>query len=174
MGFTPLDGLPMGTRSGSIDPAIVEFLMQKRDCTVGEVIKHLNKECGMLGLSCNSSDFRDLTENDSLSKENNKRAVDLFAYRIKKYIGEYSAVMNGLDCIVFTAGVGENTAYVRAKVCENMDYLGVEIDTNKNNNCARGRIVDISTDNSRVRILVVPTNEELVIAQETMRVLAKN
>lgn len=170
MGFTPLDGLPMGTRSGSIDPAIVEFLMDKTGKDVHQILKHLNKESGMLGLSGNSSDFRDLTMDGALEKENNRRAVDIFGYRVKKYIGEYSAVMDGLDVIVFTAGVGENTPYVRSKACENMDYLGVQLCPTKNANCPRGQIADISVDGSKVRILVIPTNEELVIAQETLRV----
>ncbi|MEG1527794.1 MAG: acetate kinase [Clostridia bacterium] len=173
MGFTPLDGLPMGTRSGSIDPAIVEFLMQKTNKTISQVLKHLNAECGMLGLSGNSSDFRDLTGEENLAKEYNKRAVDIFAYRVKKYIGEYSAVMNGLDCLVFTAGVGENTPYVREQACEDMDYLGIKLDLDKNNNCPRGQIVDLSAPTSKVKILVIPTNEELVIAQETQRVIKK-
>ncbi|HRX13418.1 MAG TPA: acetate kinase [Eubacteriales bacterium] len=170
MGFTPLDGLPMGTRSGSLDPAIVEFLMQKTGKDVHEVLKHLNKECGMLGLSGNSSDFRDLTCDGALNNPNNKRAVDIFAYRVKKFIGEYSAVMNGCDVIVFTAGVGENTPYVRGEACKDMQYLGVELDENKNENCPRGKIVDLSKDTSKVRVLVIPTNEELVIATETKRV----
>lgn len=171
MGFTPLDGLPMGTRCGSLDPAIIEFLMQKTGKSIKEVIAHCNKESGMLGLSENSSDFRDLTCGDALSHENNARAVNIFAYRVKKYIGEYSAVMNGLDCVVFTAGVGENTEYVRKMVCQNMDYLGLILDEEKNENCPRGQIVDISSKNSKVKVLVIPTNEELVIAQETKRII---
>jgi acetate kinase len=174
MGFTPLDGLPMGTRSGSLDPAIVEFLMAKTGKTVKEVINHLNKECGVLGLSGNSSDFRDLTEGGALDNENNKRAVDVFNYRVKKYIGEYSAVMNGLDVIVFTAGIGENTPYVREKSCEGLDYLGVQLDKTKNENCKRGVICDISAPSSKVKILVIPTNEELVIASETQRIVEEN
>lgn len=174
MGFTPLDGLPMGTRSGSLDPAIVEFLMAKTGKTVKEVINHFNKECGVLGLSGNSSDFRDLTEGGALENENNKRAVDVFSYRVKKYIGEYSAVMNGLDVIVFTAGIGENTPYVRAKSCEELDYLGVKVDIERNESVKRGVICDISAASSKVKILVIPTNEELVIATETQRVINKN
>ncbi|HPG92486.1 MAG TPA: acetate kinase [Clostridia bacterium] len=170
MGFTPLDGLPMGTRSGGLDPAIVEFLMQKTGKDVHEVLKHLNKECGMLGLSGNSSDFRDLTCDGALDNPANKRAVDIFAYRVKKFIGEYSAVMNGCDIIVFTAGVGENTPYVRAEACKNMQYLGVEFDEDKNENCPRGKTVELTKDGSKVKVLVIPTNEELVIATETKRV----
>jgi acetate kinase len=170
MGFTPLEGLPMGTRSGSIDPAIIEYLMDQTGKDVHQIIKHLNKECGMLGLSGNSSDFRDLTNDGALDNPNNKRAVDIFAYRVKKYIGEYAAVMNGVDVVVFTAGVGEHTPYVRAEACRNMDYLGLKIDEQKNNNCGRGVITDLTAADSKVKVLVIPTNEELVIAQETLRV----
>ncbi len=167
MGFTPLDGLPMGTRSGSIDPAIVEYWMQKTGKSVADAMKHLNKECGMLGLSGNSSDFRDLCDGNALDNPRNKMAVDIFAYAVKRYIGSYTAVLNGLDAIVFTAGVGENTEYVRQQACSELDYLGIKLDENLNNNCPRGQIADIATADSKVRILVIPTNEELVIARET-------
>ncbi len=170
MGFTPLDGLPMGTRSGSLDPAVVEFLMQKKNMSISEVLNYLNKQSGMLGLSGVSSDFRDLTEGNAFDNPRNKLAVDCFAYRVKQYVGSYTAVMNGLDCIVFTAGVGENTPYVRSQVAGNLSYLGVELDEEKNRNCPRGQIADISKESSRVRVLVIPTNEELVIARETKRV----
>ena len=170
MGFTPLDGLPMGTRSGALDPAVIEFLMGKKNMSIAEVLNYLNKKSGMLGISGFSSDFRDLTEGNALENPRNKLAVDLFAYRVKQYVGNYTAVMNGLDCIVFTAGVGENTPYVREGVVGNLTYLGVELDPEKNKNCPRGQIADISKDGSRVRILVIPTNEELVIARETKRV----
>ncbi|MCM1043616.1 MAG: acetate kinase [Corallococcus sp.] len=168
MGFTPLDGLPMGTRSGSIDGAILEYWMSKTGKSISEAVKHLNKESGMLGLSGLSSDFRDLTENDGLLNPRNKLAVDVFAYGVKRYIGSYTAVMNGVDAIVFTAGVGENTAYVRKQAVSNLDYLGIVLDEAKNQNCPRGQIADISADNSKVKILVIPTNEELVIARETL------
>lgn len=167
MGFTPLDGLPMGTRSGSIDPAIVEYWMQKTGKSVADAMKHLNKECGMLGLSGNSSDFRDLCDGNALDNPRNKMAVDIFAYAVKRYIGSYTAVLNGVDAIVFTAGVGENTEYVRQQACSELDYLGIKLDENLNNNCPRGQIADIATADSKVRILVIPTNEELVIARET-------
>lgn len=170
MGFTPLDGLPMGTRSGSIDPAIIEFLMDKTGKDVHAVLKHLNKESGMLGLSCNSSDFRDLTCDGALDNPANRRAVDIFAYRVKKYIGEYAAVMNGVDVVVFTAGVGEHTPYVRSQACKNMDYLGLQMDEEKNEQCVRGNVADLTKAGGKVRILVIPTNEELVIARETKRV----
>ncbi len=170
MGFTPLDGLPMGTRSGGIDPAAIEFLMEKTGKDVHQILKHLNKECGMLGLSGNSSDFRDLTCDGALDNPSNRRAVDIFAYRVKKYIGEYAAVMNGVDAIVFTAGVGEHTPYVRSQACKDMDYLGVMLDEEKNLACTRGSATDLTKQGGKVRILVIPTNEELVIAQETLRV----
>lgn len=170
MGFTPLEGLPMGTRCGNLDPAVVEYLMNKKGMTIAETLNYLNKKSGMLGLSGVSSDFRDLTENNAFDNPRNKLAVDIFAYRIKGYIGQYSAVMNGCDCIVFTAGVGENTPYVRNMVLSNMDYLGVKLDQDKNNNCPRGQVVDISAKDSKVKVFVIPTNEELVIARETKRI----
>lgn len=170
MGFTPLDGLPMGTRSGSLDPAVVEFVMNKRHMTVSEMLNYLNKKSGMLGLSGVSSDFRDLTEGNAFDNPRNKLAVDIFAYDVKKYIGQYAAVMNGVDVIVFTAGVGENTPYVRAGACADLEFMGVKLDDEKNCHCPRGKIAEISAADSKVRILVIPTNEELVIARETKRV----
>lgn len=170
MGFTPLDGVPMGTRSGSIDAAIIEYWMQKTGKNIKEAIEHLNKDSGMLGLSGNSSDFRDLVENGALENARNKMAVDVFGYHVKRYVGSYTAVMNGLDAIVFTAGVGENTPYVRKMAVGNLEYLGVKLDDNKNENCPRGEIYDISSADSKVKVLVIPTNEELVIARETVKV----
>lgn len=171
MGFTPLEGVPMGTRCGSIDAAIVEYLMQKKKMTITEVISYLNKKSGMLGLSGNSSDFRDLTDNGADKVERNKIALDVFGYRVKKYVGEYAAAMDGVDCIVFTAGVGENTPLVRERVCANLSYLGLEWDNEKNFSCPRGKIVDLTKPNSKVKVLVVPTNEELVIARQTMQIV---
>lgn len=170
MGFTPLEGLPMGTRSGNVDPAVIEYLMNKKGMSISEMINYLNKKSGMLGLSGHSSDFRDLVEGDALNNERNKLAVDIFAYRVKKYIGEYTAVMNGLDCIVFTAGVGENTPYVREGACGELQYFGVKLDNEKNWHCPRGQVVEISAPDSKVKVLVIPTNEELVIAREAKRV----
>jgi acetate kinase len=171
MGFTPLDGLPMGTRSGSIDPAIVEFLMQKHGFSVEQAVKYLNKNSGMLGLSGVSSDFRDLTENGGLDNPRCKMAVEVFGYCVKRYIGSYTAVMNGLDAIVFTAGVGENTPYVREQSVADLEYLGVKLNKELNWNCPRGKAVDISDSSSKVRIFVIPTNEELVIARDTVRLV---
>ena len=170
MGFTPLAGVPMGTRCGNVDAAVIEYLMNKKNMNISETISYLNKKSGMLGVSGVSSDFRDLTEGNALDNPRIKLAVDLFAYDVKKYIGQYAAVMNGVDCIVFTAGVGENTPYVRKHACEGLEYMGVELDDDKNAKCPRGKIADISKESSKVRILVIPTNEELVIAKETKRV----
>lgn len=170
MGFTPLEGLPMGTRCGNIDAAVVEYFMNKKNMTIGETLNYLNKKSGMLGLSGVSSDFRDLTEGNAFDNPRNKLAVDIFAYRIKGYIGQYAAVMNGCDCIVFTAGVGENTPYVRNMALKDMEYLGVKLDAEKNTHCPRGQVYDISAADSKVRVLVIPTNEELVIARETKRI----
>ena len=169
MGFTPLDGLPMGTRSGNIDPAIIEFLAEHEHMDAHDVINILNKKSGMLGISGVSSDFRDL---DTAIAEGNVRAAlakDMFNLSVKKIIGSFIAAMGGVDAIVFTAGVGENDRSVRWDVCEHMEYLGIKIDPEKNK--FRGRQMDISIDYARVRVLVIPTNEELVIAQDTERLV---
>ena len=171
MGFTPLEGVPMGTRSGNIDPSVIEYLMQKEGWDIARTIKYLNKECGVLGMSENSSDFRDLMAEGKFNGLN-KLAVDAFAYHVKKYVGSYAAVMNGVDCIVFTAGVGENDPYIREKVAGQLSYMGVDFDVDANKNFKRGQICEISKPGSKVKVLVIPTNEELVIARETQR-LAK-
>ena len=169
MGFTPLDGLPMGTRAGNIDPAIISFLCDHEHKEADEIIDILNKKSGMLGISGVSSDFRDL---DAAIEEGNPRAKlakDMFNLSVKKIIGSYIAEMGGVDAIVFTAGVGENDRSVRWDVCEHMEYLGIKIDPEKNK--FRGRQMDISIDYARVRVLVIPTNEELVIAEDTERLV---
>lgn len=169
MGFTPLQGLAMGTRSGTIDPEVVTFLMEKEDLTVKGISTLLNKKSGVLGVSGVSSDFRDL---HAAAEEGNKRAqlaLDIFAYGVKKFIGEYIAVMNGVDAIVFTAGIGENNSVIRTMVLDNMDFFGIKIDAEKNK--IRGQEIDISTPDATVRTLVIPTNEELAIARETIRLL---
>lgn len=169
MGLTPLEGLVMGTRSGSIDPAIIEFIAEKDNITLPEVINILNKKSGILGISDISSDFRDL---QAKKLEGNKRAeiaIDVFCYNVVKYIGAFAAVMNGVDAIVFTAGVGENDYLVREQVCANLGYLGFELDKEKNN--VRGEEVEITTPSSKVKGLVVPTNEELAIARETVSLI---
>ncbi len=169
MGFTPLQGLAMGTRSGTIDPEVVTFLMEKEDLTVKGISNLLNKKSGVLGVSGVSSDFRDL---HAAADEGNKRAelaLEIFAYGVKKFIGEYIAVMNGVDAVVFTAGIGENNSVIRSQVLKNMDFLGIKIDAAKNK--IRGEEIDISTPDATVRTLVIPTNEELAIARETLRLL---
>lgn len=171
MGFTPLAGVPMGTRSGDIDYAAAEYLAKKEGKTVSEILTYLNKKCGMLGLSGVSSDFRDLTAAAGNGNERARLALDVFNYSCKKYVGAYAAAMNGVDCVVFTAGVGENTPGVRKGICENMQYMGLEIDEEKNLEKNNGAIRDISGKNSKVKVLIIPTNEELVIARETMELL---
>ena len=169
MGFTPLEGLPMGTRSGSLDPAILSYMMEKKNLSYEEVNKILNRESGMLGLSGLSSDFRDLHK---AAAEGNKRAqmaLDVFNYEVKKYIGAYAAAMGGVDCIVFTAGVGENTPRVRAESCSGLEFMGVKIDKERNESVKKEG--EINTDDSKVKVLVIPTNEELMIARETMELI---
>ena len=171
MGFTPLAGVPMGTRSGDLDYAAAEYLAKKNGWDVSETLTYLNKKCGMAGVSGVSSDFRDLTAARDQGNARAKLALDMFSYACKKYVGAYAAAMNGVDCIVFTAGVGENTPCVREAICDNMQYLGLEIDKEKNLEKNNGAIRDISGANSKVRILIIPTNEELVIARETIELL---
>lgn len=171
MGFTPLAGVPMGTRSGDIDYAAAEYLAKKEGMDVSQMLTYLNKKCGMLGVSGVSSDFRDLTASADNGDERAQLALDMFSYACKKYVGAYAAAMNGLDCIVFTAGVGENTACVRQAICENMSYLGLEIDLEKNLEKNNGAIRDITGAGSKVKVLIIPTNEELVIARETVELL---
>lgn len=171
MGFTPLEGVPMGTRSGDIDPSVVEFMMGKTGMNVHEALSFLNKKCGMLGLSGVGSDFRDLTAAEAAGNERARMALDVFSYQVKKFVGSYTAAMNGLDVLVFTAGVGENTPEVRERVCKDMSFFGIELDNEKNRNGERGVIREISTPKSKVRVLIVPTNEELVIARETKHIV---
>ncbi len=170
MGFTPLDGLPMGTRAGNLDPAIIEFLAEHEKLSAAQVINILNKKSGMLGISGVSSDFRDL---QSAMKDGNNRAAlakEMFNLSVKKIIGSYIAEMGGVDAIIFTAGVGENDTSVRWEVCEHMEYLGIKLDKEKNDSC-HGKQMDISLDYARVRVLVIPTNEELMIARDTERLV---
>ena len=171
MGFTPLAGVLMGTRSGDIDASAVEFLARKKGMTHAEIVTYLNKKCGVAGISGVSSDFRDLIAGEEQGNERCKLALDMFSYQTKRFVGAYAAVMGGLDCIVFTAGIGENTPEVRAGVCEGLEFLGVKIDLEKNEGKNDGNIRDISAEGSRVKILVIPTNEELVIARETAELL---
>ncbi len=170
MGLTPLEGLIMGTRSGDLDPAIVEFLCDKENKSVKEIMNVLNKEAGVLGLSGGfSSDFRDLTSAYETGDEAAIRAIKAFSYRVAKYIGAYTAAMNGVDAICFTAGIGENTPLVRALVASYLGYLGIALDEEAN--AKRGEDMVISTPESKVKVLVIPTNEELAIARETVALL---
>lgn len=170
MGFTPLAGLAMGTRSGTIDPAVIFFLMEKGNMTIKEVNEYLNKKSGVLGISGVSSDFRDIQAAAEEGNERAQLAIDIFCYRVKKYIGEYSTVIEGLDAIIFTAGIGENNDLVRSKIVSGLDYLGISIDQDKNK-IAIGKEIDISTTDTKVKTLVIPTNEELAIARETLKLI---
>lgn len=166
MGLTPLEGLIMGTRSGDIDPAIIEYIAHKENKTIDDMMTVLNKKSGVLGLSDNlSSDFRDLEKSYNAGEDRGVRTIQTFAYRVAKYIGAYTAAMNGVDAICFTAGVGENSPLVRKLACERLGYLGIALDVAKNSK--RGEELEISTSDSKVKVLVVPTNEELAIARET-------
>lgn len=170
MGLTPLEGLVMGTRSGDIDPAILEFIAKKENLDIEGLMKVLNKESGVYGLSNGvSSDFRDLTAAAEAGQKPAQIALEVFAYRVAKYIGAYTAAMNGVDNIVFTAGIGENDGQMREDICQYLGFLGIEIDKEKN--AIRGEEVIISTPDSKVNVLVVPTNEELAIARETVALL---
>ncbi len=169
MGFTPLEGLIMGTRSGDIDPSVVQYLAHKKGWDVSQVISYLNKNCGVKGISGVSSDFRDLTAAAAEGNERATLALDMFSYRVKKYVGAYAAAMDGVDMIAFTAGIGENTPEVRQRILDKMDYLGVKYDKALNENCPRGEVVRLSTKDSKVLVYIIPTNEELVIARETLR-----
>ncbi len=168
MGFTPLAGLVMGTRSGDIDPAIVSFIAEKENLSVKEVSDILNKKSGVQGVSGVSSDFRDL---DAAAGENEraKLALDMFSYSLKKFIGQYIAVMNGVDALVFTAGIGENNVELREQIAKELSFFGLSIDTEKNK--IRGKDMDISAPDAKVKTLVIPTNEELMIALDTKRLV---
>ena len=165
MGLTPLAGVPMGTRSGDLDAAVAQFVMNKYGMSADECLNMLNKKSGVLALSGVSSDFRDIEEGSAAGNEDCTLALDKFAYEVRKYIGSYAAALGGLDCLVFTAGVGENSASMRARICSGLEFLGVKIDPEKNN--VRGKEAIISADDSKVTVWVIPTNEELMIAQDT-------
>ena len=170
MGLTPLEGLIMGTRSGDIDPAIIEFLAHKEGRGIDDIMSVLNKKSGVLGLSENlSSDFRDLEDGYYNGDKNAIRALKTYCYHVAKYVGAYTAAMNGVDVICFTAGIGENAPLVRSFVCEHLGYLGVELDQEAN--LKRGEDIAITTSDSRTGVMVIPTNEELAIARETVRLV---
>ena len=168
MGLTPLEGLVMGTRSGDIDPAIMEFIAKKENLDIDGVMNVLNKKSGVFGISGGlSSDFRDLTDAMNAGDKKATIAMDVFSYRVAKYIGSYAAAMNGVDDIVFTAGIGENDDYVREEVCKYLGYLGVDFDSEVNTGL-RGKEAELTKEGSKVKVFVIPTNEELAIARETL------
>lgn len=170
MGLTPLEGLIMGTRSGDIDPAIIEFIAKKEGKSIEEIMNLLNKKSGVYGMSGVSSDFRDLEAAANSGNELAKDATEVFVYRVAKYIGSYAAAMNGVDAIAFTAGLGENDKNIRRRICEYLGFIGVEIDEERNN--VRGKEAVISSDSSGVKVLAVPTNEELAIARDTVMLVS--
>ncbi|MGM0602725.1 MAG: acetate/propionate family kinase [Bacillota bacterium] len=169
MGLTPLEGLAMGTRSGDIDPGIIPYIMKERDLSIEDVDEVLNKESGVLGISGVSNDFRDLSEAAEAGDHRAELALNIFCRRVKKYIGSYAAVLGGVDIIVFTAGIGENAVDVREMVLSDMEYFGICIDKKKNN--CRGEELEISRAESAVKVYVIPTNEELVIAREAKKII---
>ena len=171
MGLTPLQGVVMGTRSGDLDPTVVQFLCSHKKQSVDEVLNYLNKECGLLGVSGVSSDHREVTEAAEKGNKRAKLALDLLAYSVKKYVGMYLAVLNGADAIVFTGGIGENSAEAREQILENMENLGIIIDKEKNANFKRGQIELISTKESKVKVYIIPTNEELMMARDTLNIV---
>ena len=170
MGFTPLDGLPMGTRCGSIDVSIIEYLMENHNMSIEDVMNVLNKKSGVLGVSGVSSDFRDLEKAAAEGNERAALAIDMFCYKTHKRIGSAAAAMNGIDVLIFTAGVGENSPELREKIASGLEFMGLKIDHSKN--LVHGEEAIVSTDDSRVKIMVIPTNEELVIAQDTARLVS--
>ena len=165
MGLSPLAGVPMGTRSGDIDACVVQFICNKYNMSVDDCLTMLNKKSGVLAISGVSSDFRDLDDGAASGNEDCQLALDKFGYEVAKYVGAYAAALNGIDVLTFTAGVGENDASVRAKVCEYLGFMGVKLDPEKNN--VRGKECVISAEDSKVQVWIVPTNEELMIAQDT-------
>ena len=171
MGFTPLAGLPMGTRSGDLDAGILEYLMNRYGYDIKEMLNILNKKSGVLGISGVSSDFRDLSDAAEQGNQRAELAVDAFNYGVKKLIGAYAAAMGGVDAVVFTAGVGENDIGVRAEVCQGLEFLGLKLDEQANN--VRGKEAVLSTADSKVKVLLVPTNEELMIAMDTAEIIGK-
>ena len=168
MGFTPLQGLVMGTRCGDIDPAIIPYLMRKENMSSEELNDYLNTKSGVLGISGISSDFRDIENAAAEGNERAQLALDVYVHKVRSYIGSYAAVMGGVDAIVFTAGLGENSALMRDKICNGLEYLGTRIDLERNN--IRGVAREISVANSKVKIYTIPTNEEIMIARDTKRI----
>ena len=173
MGFTPLDGVLMGTRCGAIDPAIVPYIMEKENLTPAQMDNYMNKKCGFDGISGVGSDSRDVERAMNEGNERAKLAFDMLSYQIKKYIGSYSAAMGGVDAIVFTAGIGEHVGYIREKALSGLEYLGVELDKERNSFEHSSVPVKLSSDNSRVAVYMIPTNEELVIARDTEQIVSQ-
>ncbi|MBO5362799.1 MAG: acetate kinase [Clostridia bacterium] len=171
MGFTPQDGVPMGTRSGSLDPTVPSFIMRKKGISADEVEKILNSKSGLLGVSGVSSDCRDVCAAADKGEYRSQLALKILVHNIKKIIGSYVAEMNGLDALVFTAGIGENDRGLRAKVCKEMSYLGIEMDEEVNASCPRGENVDLSAKGAKVKTYVIPTNEEYMIALDTLNLV---
>ena len=171
MGFTPLEGLIMGTRSGDIDPAVIPFLSEKEKMSIKEIDTLLNKKSGVLGVSGVSSDFRDIEGESEKGNDRARLALDMFHTRVKKYIGAYMAELGNVDAVVFTAGLGENSAESRKEICKGLESLGIEIDVDANK--TRGKEQLISKKNSKIKVFVIPTNEELVIARDTLEIVSK-
>lgn len=169
MGFTPQEGIPMGTRSGSIDPSVIPYIMKTKNLTADEVEDLINRKSGLLGVSGISNDFRNVNDAADAGNERAKLAVKMLANSIKKYIGSYIAEMNGIDALVFTAGIGENATALRSMVCKDLDFLGIKIDEEKNATMPRGSQADVSANDARVKTLVIPTNEEYMIALDTLK-----
>jgi len=170
MGFTPLEGLIMGTRSGDIDPSILFYLIEKEELSLADVHALLNRHSGLLGLSGYAADMRELMEEAENGDRRCQQAIDVYSYRARKYIGSYIAALNGCDAIIFTAGIGENAAPIRSKILSEMDYLGVKVDEERNKNIEHGKDQLISADDSKVEVYVIPTNEELVIAIDASKI----
>jgi acetate kinase len=171
MGLTPAEGLVMGTRCGDVDPAIIPFLMERESYSPKDIDDILNKKSGLLGISGKTNDMRDIEEEVAKGNRKAKLAFDVFCYRVKKYIGAYAAAMGGVHAVVFTGGIGENGAMEREAICSGLEFLGIEIDPEKNEIMIKGKEGDISKEDAPVRVLVIPTNEEFVIAQETARIV---
>ena len=172
MGFTPLDGVVMGTRTGCVDPSAVTFVAEKHGFTTKEMSDYMNKKSGFLGVSGISSDNRDISAAAAEGNEKAQLVTDMLVYEIKKYIGGYAAAMNGLDAVLFTGGIGENASEVREAVCADMDFFGIKID-NELNATIHGKLTKLSTPDSKVEVWVVPTNEELLIARDTLALISK-
>ena len=174
MGLTPLEGLIMGTRSGDLDPSILEYLSHREGMSLGEIDVLLNKQSGLVGLSGITNDMRDLLEEERLHGDRRARlAIDLFCLRVRKYVGAYLARLNGAEAVVFAGGIGENAALVRERICANLDFCGIALDPEKNARTVNGAEGDIAAPESRVRVWVIPTNEELLIARDTVRCVEK-